>query len=196
MNTPAAQEKCVLWLLLYHSCVNLPLMVVSYPVFKYMGFTSQLPLPSWKVMSFQILSYFILEDFIFYWGHRFLHTKWLYKHVHTCADLSNTLLSVDSQQRTMQKINLIVSLMVLLVLVATRCMVQAQNKCYYCTAGDVYCCDQIGGACDGAGDAYGDGDCACFFAYCDGSRRRRDVPPRLAYLLNRKIGSKRAIDTE
>jgi 4-alpha-methyl-delta7-sterol-4alpha-methyl oxidase len=34
-------------------------------------------------MSFQILSYFILEDFIFYWGHRFLHTKWLYKHVHS-----------------------------------------------------------------------------------------------------------------
>ncbi len=36
-----------------------------------------------KVISFQILSYFILEDFIFYWGHRFLHTKWLYKHVHS-----------------------------------------------------------------------------------------------------------------
>ncbi|CAM6050775.1 unnamed protein product, partial [Sphagnum compactum] len=83
VNTPAAQEKCVLRLLLYHTCVNLPLMIVSYPVFKYMGFTSQLPLPSWKVISFQILSYFILEDFIFYWGHRFLHTKWLYKHVHS-----------------------------------------------------------------------------------------------------------------
>ncbi|KAG9138415.1 hypothetical protein Leryth_021068 [Lithospermum erythrorhizon] len=36
-----------------------------------------------KVMSTQILFYFILEDFVFYWGHRFLHTKWLYKHVHS-----------------------------------------------------------------------------------------------------------------
>ncbi|KAL2471788.1 Methylsterol monooxygenase 2-1 [Abeliophyllum distichum] len=36
-----------------------------------------------KVVSTQILFYFILEDFIFYWGHRILHTKWLYKHVHS-----------------------------------------------------------------------------------------------------------------
>ncbi|KAF8768998.1 hypothetical protein HU200_007039 [Digitaria exilis] len=30
-----------------------------------------------------VLFYFVLEDFIFYWGHRALHTKWLYKHVHS-----------------------------------------------------------------------------------------------------------------
>lgn len=36
-----------------------------------------------KVISSQILFYFILEDFVFYWGHRILHTKWLYKHVHS-----------------------------------------------------------------------------------------------------------------
>lgn len=36
-----------------------------------------------KVISTQILFYFILEDFVFYWGHRVLHTKWLYKHVHS-----------------------------------------------------------------------------------------------------------------
>ncbi|CAM6100012.1 unnamed protein product [Calypogeia fissa] len=83
VNTPAAQEKCLLRLLLYHTCVNLPLMILSYPLFKYMGFTSSLPLPSWKVVSLQIFSYFILEDFIFYWGHRVLHTKWLYKHIHS-----------------------------------------------------------------------------------------------------------------
>eukprot|EP00249_Psilotum_nudum_P011905 c23455_g1_i4 orf=371-1264(-) len=83
MNTPAAQEKCIIRLLLYHTCVNLPLMMASYPLFKVMGMTSKLPLPSWKVIGFQIISYFILEDFIFYWGHRILHTKWLYKHVHS-----------------------------------------------------------------------------------------------------------------
>ncbi|XP_057507507.1 methylsterol monooxygenase 2-2-like [Actinidia eriantha] len=82
-NTPAAQEKCITRLLLYHFCVNLPVMIVSYPVFRFMGMRSSLPLPSWKVLSTQILFYFILEDFVFYWGHRILHTKWLYKHVHS-----------------------------------------------------------------------------------------------------------------
>lgn len=82
-NTPAAQEKCINRLLLYHFAVNLPVMIVSYPVFKHMGMRSSLPLPSWKVVLTQIVFYFILEDFVFYWGHRVLHTKWLYKHVHS-----------------------------------------------------------------------------------------------------------------
>ncbi|XP_059297657.1 methylsterol monooxygenase 2-2-like [Lycium ferocissimum] len=82
-NTREAQEKCITRLLMYHLCVNLPLLIASYPVFKYMGMRASLPLPSWKVVSTQILFYFIVEDFVFYWGHRILHTKWLYKHVHS-----------------------------------------------------------------------------------------------------------------
>ncbi|KAK7857529.1 methylsterol monooxygenase 2-2 [Quercus suber] len=78
-NSPAAQEKCITRLLLYHFGVNLPVMLLSYPVFKFMGMRSSLPLPSWNIIMF----YFVLEDFIFYWGHRVLHTKWLYKHVHS-----------------------------------------------------------------------------------------------------------------
>lgn len=34
-------------------------------------------------MSAQVLFFFIIEDFVFYWGHRILHTKWLYKNVHS-----------------------------------------------------------------------------------------------------------------
>nr|DAD45037.1 TPA_asm: hypothetical protein HUJ06_003267 [Nelumbo nucifera] len=79
-NTPAAQDKCVTRLLLYHIGVNLPVMILSYPVFRYMGMRSSLPLPSWNVVSLQILLSFILEDFVFY---RILHTKWLYKHAHS-----------------------------------------------------------------------------------------------------------------
>ncbi|KAJ7980807.1 Methylsterol monooxygenase 2-1 [Quillaja saponaria] len=116
-NSPAAQEKCITRLLLYHFGVNLPVMLASYPVFRFMGMRSSLPLPSWEVVLTQILFYFILEDFVyvfplctfnkilfwfyrevvltqilfyfiledfvFYWGHRVLHTKWLYKHVHS-----------------------------------------------------------------------------------------------------------------
>ncbi|KAJ6777743.1 STEROL DESATURASE [Salix koriyanagi] len=82
-NTLEAQEKCITRLLLYHFGVNLPVMLASYPVFRHMGMQSSLPFPSWKVILMQIAFYFILEDFIFYWGHRVLHTKWLYKHVHS-----------------------------------------------------------------------------------------------------------------
>lgn len=46
-NTVAAQEKCIIRLVLYHLGVNLPVMVFSYPVFRYMGMQSSLPLPSW-----------------------------------------------------------------------------------------------------------------------------------------------------
>ncbi|KAJ0021166.1 hypothetical protein Pint_32655 [Pistacia integerrima] len=46
-NSPAAQEKCITRLLLYHFGVNLPVMILSYPVFKFMGMRSSLPLPSW-----------------------------------------------------------------------------------------------------------------------------------------------------
>lgn len=54
-NTPAAQGKCVNRLLLYHFCVNLPVMILSYPVFKYMGMRSSLPLPSWYIQVLYIL---------------------------------------------------------------------------------------------------------------------------------------------
>jgi hypothetical protein len=46
-NSPAAQDRCIGRLLLYHFGVNLPVMIFSYPVFKYMGMRSSLPLPSW-----------------------------------------------------------------------------------------------------------------------------------------------------
>ncbi|KAG5598584.1 hypothetical protein H5410_029954 [Solanum commersonii] len=172
-NAPEAQQKCITRLLMFHFCVNLPILIVTYPLFKFMGMRSTLPLPSWyflalcipsfksnktikpscepriaclgygyqnritewekyklygqlwllscdscptwtsraleyrcgkswwlkvlkqdksklqilllcrKVVSTHVLFYFILEDFVFYWGHRVLHTKWLYKHVHS-----------------------------------------------------------------------------------------------------------------
>ncbi|CAN6471647.1 unnamed protein product [Victoria cruziana] len=82
-NSAAAQAKCITMLLLYHFCAHLPIMLAAYPVFKYMGLRTTLPLPSWKVVAVQIVFYFIVEDFFFYWGHRALHTKWLYKHVHS-----------------------------------------------------------------------------------------------------------------
>ncbi|KAD4584577.1 hypothetical protein E3N88_22178 [Mikania micrantha] len=45
-NTTEAQDKCINRLLLYHFCVNLPVIIASYPVFRFMGMRSSLPLPS------------------------------------------------------------------------------------------------------------------------------------------------------
>lgn len=36
-----------------------------------------------KTIGGQLFLYFIIEDFIFYWGHRLLHTKLLYKYIHS-----------------------------------------------------------------------------------------------------------------
>ncbi|KFK24138.1 hypothetical protein AALP_AAs68319U000400 [Arabis alpina] len=49
--TPEAEGKCIARLLLYHFCVNLPLMMASYPDFKFMGMQS--------MVSSQIVFYFI-----------------------------------------------------------------------------------------------------------------------------------------
>lgn len=60
-NSPAAQEKCITRLLLYHFGVNLPVMLLSYPVFKFMGMRSSLPLPSWYFQVLYILKLFLLD---------------------------------------------------------------------------------------------------------------------------------------
>ncbi|CAN1846649.1 Methylsterol monooxygenase 2-2 [Linum perenne] len=58
-NSPAAQEKCITRLLLYHFGVNLPVMILSYPVFKHMGMKSSLPLPSWYFQVLYILNTYL-----------------------------------------------------------------------------------------------------------------------------------------
>uniref|UniRef100_A0A803KRS2 Fatty acid hydroxylase domain-containing protein n=1 Tax=Chenopodium quinoa TaxID=63459 RepID=A0A803KRS2_CHEQI len=55
-NPPEAQQKCITRLLLYHFCVNLPVMLLSYPVFRAMGMRSSLPLPSWYATPFGLTS--------------------------------------------------------------------------------------------------------------------------------------------
>ncbi|AQK48225.1 Methylsterol monooxygenase 2-2 [Zea mays] len=55
-NTSAYQNRCVLRLILYHVCVNLPVMIFSYPAFKFMGLRSSLPLPHWYATPFGLTS--------------------------------------------------------------------------------------------------------------------------------------------
>jgi 4-alpha-methyl-delta7-sterol-4alpha-methyl oxidase len=41
------------------------------------------PWPAWYVMVAQVIFFFLLDDFLFYWAHRALHTRWLFRYVHS-----------------------------------------------------------------------------------------------------------------
>ncbi|CAI9093835.1 OLC1v1029420C1 [Oldenlandia corymbosa var. corymbosa] len=59
-----------------------PLQLVSYPSVQMIGIRFGLPLPSvWEIAA-QLTVYFIVEDYLNYWIHRFLHCKWGYENIH------------------------------------------------------------------------------------------------------------------
>lgn len=60
----------------------LPLQLLSYPAFKMVGLTAGLPLPPARDVALQLLVFFLVEDYLNYWIHRFLHTKWYYDRIH------------------------------------------------------------------------------------------------------------------
>ncbi|RRT53171.1 hypothetical protein B296_00049984 [Ensete ventricosum] len=74
-NTSEVQEKCIVRLVLYHVCVNLPVMLVSYPTFRFMGLRSSLPLPHWYSIvplkcfgkTFECLSSYLKLSFTSSW---------------------------------------------------------------------------------------------------------------------------------
>ncbi|XP_057822739.2 very-long-chain aldehyde decarbonylase GL1-10 [Cryptomeria japonica] len=59
-----------------------PLQLSSYPIVKFIGIRTSLPLPSlWEVIA-QLTVYFLVEDWGNYWIHRWLHCKWGYDKIH------------------------------------------------------------------------------------------------------------------
>jgi plant 4alpha-monomethylsterol monooxygenase len=40
------------------------------------------PLPSWWIVVAEVVFFVYLDDFLYYWFHRTMHGRWLYKHVH------------------------------------------------------------------------------------------------------------------
>ncbi|KAF9602833.1 hypothetical protein IFM89_031693 [Coptis chinensis] len=59
-----------------------PLSLVSYPVIKLVGIRTDLSLPSVWELVLQLLVYFLVEDYVNYWIHRFMHCKWGYENIH------------------------------------------------------------------------------------------------------------------
>lgn len=74
--------RCVLYVAANHVFLVLPLILVTHPLFEKLGTTHGLPLPSLREFIVQILFCLFVEDMCFYWGHRALHTPWLYRYIH------------------------------------------------------------------------------------------------------------------
>jgi plant 4alpha-monomethylsterol monooxygenase len=57
-------------------------VVCSWPLVRHSGIHTG-PVPAWYVIIGQIAFFIVLDDFLYYWMHRTLHTPWLYKHIHS-----------------------------------------------------------------------------------------------------------------
>ena len=85
--------RCFKWLMFLHFCVEFPAMFLTHPMLSYLGIRSDLPLPLWcarparraphssrrRTVIGQCVAFFIIEDFYFYWIHRFLHWDAIYQ---------------------------------------------------------------------------------------------------------------------
>lgn len=74
--------RCTVSLVFLFFGVMLPLIASSYPIFRWVGVRRDPPLPRADVVVLQVITCFVIEDFGNYWIHRWLHTPWLYRHIH------------------------------------------------------------------------------------------------------------------
>lgn len=81
-NEKVAMWACFKHLMFSHVMIQAPMMLATYWFLSMMGFELHAPLPRLSTMMGKCVVNFIIEDFYFYWVHRFLHWKKIYKHVH------------------------------------------------------------------------------------------------------------------
>jgi len=74
--------QCLWNLVQNYVIVIFPLTYIAYPLFNALEFKSVLPLPNLVTFCWQFYFCMLFEDFTHYWLHRFLHTPWMYKHIH------------------------------------------------------------------------------------------------------------------
>jgi len=62
--------------------VTFPAMVVLFPAFKWRGCSTTLPLPSFNWVLVEFAVFLIVEEILFYYTHRLLHTPYFYGRFH------------------------------------------------------------------------------------------------------------------
>ncbi|KAL3700354.1 hypothetical protein R1sor_018376 [Riccia sorocarpa] len=81
-NTKASAIQCYLDTMKLFIFLVFPLNIVSWPTFKMIGVSAGIPLPSVRIVVLQLFTYFIIEDYLNYWLHRWLHSEWGYNKIH------------------------------------------------------------------------------------------------------------------
>jgi len=75
--------KCFKRLMFNHVFIQFPMMLFADWGLKKLGFRMDAEsLPGISTILWQLAAFFIIEDFYFYWVHRLLHHKRIYKYVH------------------------------------------------------------------------------------------------------------------
>ncbi len=79
------REQRLVWPSVRSSAVNNGWMLVgtvgAWPVLR-LSRVHAGPLPPWWLAALQLAFFFYLDDFLYYWSHRALHTPWLFKRIH------------------------------------------------------------------------------------------------------------------
>lgn len=75
--------KCTIDVLISFTTVILPMLIGGGFVIHHFGITRDDPLPSPHVVLIQICYFFLVEDYLNYWFHRWLHLPWLYNKIHS-----------------------------------------------------------------------------------------------------------------
>jgi sterol desaturase/sphingolipid hydroxylase (fatty acid hydroxylase superfamily) len=66
-----------------HQISLLFVLLLMYPLLNYFGHVSvRSPIPSLFTILWQITACIFVDDFVFFWTHYLLHTRWLYKYIH------------------------------------------------------------------------------------------------------------------
>ncbi len=76
------QLRCLKLIIFNHVFIQFPMMMLFHYVADLVGFRIELPLPPMSRLLWQIPIFYVIEDFWFYWLHRFLHWPKIYPLIH------------------------------------------------------------------------------------------------------------------
>lgn len=69
--------------IIVNTCMMFLLLVLAWPLLRFANMGTG-PTPAWYVFAIQIGFFLLLDDFLFYWMHRYMHeNKWLLRNVHS-----------------------------------------------------------------------------------------------------------------
>jgi len=81
-NTFEIQWNCFWRVLVLHVTCDIPLMMMSHTAMTSVGMSVEPPFPKLSNVLPQIIVFFMVEDFYFYWVHRLLHWGPFYRYIH------------------------------------------------------------------------------------------------------------------